>query len=440
MSIGSMGGRRGGRARNLDSRAGLAVLFAMLALWLWAVTEGVATHPGRLLDFDYAVYVGAAHILQAGGNLYDHAALLVEEKRLLAAEHLTIGRPALARIGEPPVLFWALEPLAALPFQLSALVFDLFLAVGAAAGGLATYVAVRRESIRWEGVCLTTAVLLAMPPTVIYVLSGNIGVVMFAAVGVGLLLAPRRPLIAGMILSLTIVKPQVALPLAGLILLFQAGSIRRGIAGFSVGVVAIVGASALAAGPRSIGWWVAGIHDFSGTIPVQGAMPSLPGLYGWAPGDLRALLSAGIVMIAVVATIVTFLQLRRWQRPVPLLSVGWLWVLWFLAAPYCHLMDEVFLAPVVLAMLVGDSMPSRADVSGGTRRGGLRGSGIALLYGAILSVLPVPLPSGISILPVVPLVAFAILVVHGHKMGPAVNEQDQLRVPVAIAPASSTHA
>jgi len=373
----------------------------MLILWVWLSIQGLVMHPGHLVDVDFAVYQSAARVVSAGGNPYNHAVLLREERRLLSrVGNYAIRQPALTRVGEPPILFWVLEPLAWLPFRLGAWIMNLALLLLAAVGSLA---AARALALSGKSSIRATIVVLMMPQTVIYILNGNIGLLVFAALGVGVWLSRRFPAAAGAVLSLSVVKPQVALPLAGCVLLFNSCSTRKSLAGFVLGSACIVGASAATVGVKSLEWWLAGLRDFSTTIPTQGAMPSLAGIYVELAPSLQVALSALCLAGAALITAIVYCRLPRTPRPIPIVSLGWLWAVWFLAVPYCHLMDEIFLAPVLLAML------GHSD-----RR--LQRAGLVILYGALFSVLPVSV-ADVSLIPAVPLAALAALIVYGRISG-----------------------
>jgi hypothetical protein len=164
----------------------------------------------------------------------------------------------------------------------------------------------------------------------------------------------RYPFAAGAVLSLALLKPQVALAGAGLIILFLSTDRLRAIAGFlsATGLAFLL--MLMTTGPASIGWWLGALTDYSQRLAVQPDIASLSGLYVYsAAGPVRMALEAASLLVAVAATGVWWWKRGRNGANQPL-DIAWLWILWFLATPFAHFHDEVVLALPVLAMVGTD--------------------------------------------------------------------------------------
>jgi hypothetical protein len=302
---------------------------------------------GRDLGKDDSDYVGAARVLQSGHNPYRWQAVWHQKQQMLGLSNDQKGKD-LARVAEPPLLIWAMEPLTRLPFPDAAAVLEIIFLLSAAAG---MTVLLRAFGWRWGLLALGVLAGMALPPVTDYVYFGNVGIVIFAALGAGVWLARKYPFAAGLFLAVAICKPQVALPLAGLVVLFHSRSRLRALGGFVAGAAAIVAGSALAAGPTSLLWWLHSLHAFTGTLSTQPLLASLAVLY-------EPYVSSGVAMIIMVALIIpavlaTILALRAYwhDEPLPIRNLAWLWVFWFAVAPYGHYYDYAFLAPVVVSLL-----------------------------------------------------------------------------------------
>lgn len=292
---------------------------------------------------DASDYLSASQLLHKGANPYNWHAVWEDKRRILGLGENTRGKQ-LARVAEPPLLFWAMEPLIGRPFGLVCLAFEIVFGLAAAVGLTALL-----RSFGWKWPVGALLVGLVLPPVSYYVNIANLGVVVFAFLAVGLLLARRYPLAAGLALSMSICKPQLALPMAGLVMLFHSSSRIRAMGGFVLGTVAILGASALATGPRTLIWWLQAFHSFTDTLRAQTMYASLNALYEpYLPARASMLLAIALLL---AAAIVTLLALRRYwnEGPVSVRTIAWLWLLWFAASPYDHYYDYIFLAPVVLA-------------------------------------------------------------------------------------------
>ena len=133
----------------------------------------------------------------------------------------------------PPVAMVLTAPLGLLPYPVAWLAWQML-------GWLAFATALRRLSPRhWQLAAL------AWPAVMINALGGQIGCWIAAIIAWGLLLLPRRPVAAGLLLSLLVIKPQLAwlVPLALL-----AGREWRALAAATIGGIALLGITTLCFG------------------------------------------------------------------------------------------------------------------------------------------------------------------------------------------------
>lgn len=323
-------------------------LCSILFLWVWMLLSvGVGGRIGWNLAKDGPDYISAAAVLHSGHNPYQWTSVWEGKRALLNLPENTPGKE-LARVAEPPVIFWAMEPLVGMPLGPACLILEAIFLISGIVGLWALLAA-----FNVRGRPIWVLIGLALPPMSYYIDIANLGVLVFAACSLGFLLARRYPLLAGLLLSLAICKPQLALPLAGLVILFHSAARRRSLIGFALGAVGILGASALTAGPLSLLWWLHAFHSFTDTLSIQTLFASLNVLYEpYLPARDSMIIAATLVVVAGIATL---LALRRYwnERPVSVLQIAWLWVLWFAVAPYDHYYDYVFLTPVVLALVTG---------------------------------------------------------------------------------------
>lgn len=322
----------------------LAPLLGLLIAGLLAtVLADVHVGPQGNLPRDFTVYVSAATVVRDGGNPYNSNAIWVVEHQLLG---LSANPPTvnMGRVAEPPLVFWAMQLLTDVPFPTAAII-GAALALLCVAGGL--FASARGSGVSRPLVPVLLGV--AMPPAYMYVNYRNFGVVVFLALALGLWLARRYPLLAGVVLSIAICKPQVALPLAGLVILFHNASRWRTIGGFILGTMLLLGSSVLVTGPQSLMWWLQSFGSFGGTLVYQPQIASLPGLYMHrVSAHVSLLLMLASLLVSAGATAAVFWRYRH-AGPVSVRQLAWLWLLWFMAAPYDHFYDYLFLAPVALS-------------------------------------------------------------------------------------------
>lgn len=345
---------------------------------------------------DFGVFIGAANAMKHGGNPYDSQVLLRSESSLMARQHLRMtGDKANVRAGNPPLFYWALEPLTGLPFQRVAVMWIIAMYVSSALGFLLTL-----RYLKWTKWVLPTVIFLLMPEVVTGSTFGNVHGLVFVSLALGLVLANRHPGLAGAVAAFGWIKPQIAFPLLLVIFLFHVDQRRRAAAGFLSATAALFIATAFTTGLLSLAQWVAGVVSWSNGIGKEPNIVSLSGLYaGWAPRPLQVALAAGLVALGSAATLVAWRRLHK-ADVVSVLAVGWLWVLWFLVSPFAHYTDVIVLAVPVLALVGPDGQYISRPLS------------IAALYLAFFSVTVLWTP-----LVALPVVALAGLLALGARTG-----------------------
>ncbi|MEO8884224.1 MAG: glycosyltransferase family 87 protein, partial [Devosia sp.] len=177
----------------------------MLAIGLAALTLWVCLHPvaPALAGGDFLSFY-AASTLALGG----HAADVWRPDLHEAAEHAILPGTAgyLAFFYPPPFLLvcWSL---ALLPYALSFVTW----AIGTTVLALAAVALFLRRAGGKGG--LTSLALLAFPALWINIMTGQNGALSLALFAAGFALLPRRPVLAGLVLGLLIIKPQLAVAL-----------------------------------------------------------------------------------------------------------------------------------------------------------------------------------------------------------------------------------
>jgi Glycosyltransferase family 87 len=332
----------------------LIVLWVYLLFTVGGVTDGPRA---RTFGGDFALNMASASVLQHGGNPYDGRGLLSAERSLMEHQgiHTDLGSSSLVLTwgGYPPLYFWLLRPLLALPFRVVAVAWILGLYVCMGIGFLAAL-----KYAGWKHRVIPCLLFLGMPQAALAAYYANPTPLVFAVMMLALLLQRTRPFASGLLFSLTCLKPQLAI--VGFVLLvgFHVTDRRWFTLGVGVGATVLLAVSAATCGLQSLTWWLHGLNSVSSMIGRQPNIAPLIGLYaGWAPTSVRVGLEMSVLAIACV---LTFGWWRRMQNTpeVTLISVAWLWVVWFLALPYAHFPDEILLCLPVLALLGPDARNS----------------------------------------------------------------------------------
>ncbi len=327
----------------------VAPLLTLLAIWVGGLVlvGAISGGPGsRDFGEDFNVYLSAAHVLKSGGNIYDASRVFVTEQTLLHQAGLQVYEPrALVRVASPPLFFWLLQPLTALPLRAAVLCWELFTLALAAIGFLAAL-----RSLGWQRVGLAVLIFLAMPATLEGILYGEVTALYLFSTGIALALAESYPALAGAVLTMAWLKPPVALPVALLVLLFYGSNTRKLFVGFTVATIAELALTLVTTGPSSLEQWMRGLASFSNDMAQQPTLVSLSGVYvALSPVALRSAIEVLSVGLALALTVLW--RHRTGPTPTPVM-VAWLWPCWLLLVPYLHFPDEMLLA-IPIAVLVG---------------------------------------------------------------------------------------
>jgi alpha-1,2-mannosyltransferase len=237
----------------------------------------------------------------------------------------------------PPCFLLLLAPFGLLSYPVAA--FDWVLL------GFAAYCAALR---RWAPAMPWLA--LSFPPLLVNVITGQAGLLVAALFVGGMILLPRRPLVAGILLGLLVVKPQLGLlvPLA-----LAAGREWRAIAGAAASSLALIVSSILVFGWAPWHAWLANA-GFIASIASEG-------LAGWhrMASVYGALRMAGLASAAawaihlVVALAAAGAACFTWYRKAELAPrAGALAAATALASPYLFIYDTMILV-VPFLWLIG---------------------------------------------------------------------------------------
>jgi hypothetical protein len=343
-------GRRRGRQPHMVL-APLMIILASLVVLLSTVGGAFKGGPsGLAFEADFAMFISAARITEQGGNPYDHTLLLRTDQAMLSGQHLPLTKEhALVRVGNPPLFFWLLEPLTRFRFQAVAFAWMVFMCMASVLGFLAAL-----RYLGWKKWLVPVLVFALMPQVLLGPYYGNVICLVFAGIGLALASAKRHPVTAGVLLTLALLKPPVALPIALLVVLFHPGQRTRILIGFGVTTAALCILTVFALGWNSLSWWMSAMVGYSNNVKMWPDMVSLSGLYVRTTGaHTRLALEVLCLTVATGLTLKAWWDTRSRTEP-PLFLFAWLSFVWLLATPYAHPFDEVLLAVPMLILLGRD--------------------------------------------------------------------------------------
>lgn len=302
---------------------------------------------GKAFGADWAMFIGAASVIHHGGNPYDHRLLFVQERAMLRHEGLPITKRAdVVRVGNPPLFLWGLQPLLRINFQSEAYAAILAMILCNLFGFLAIL-----KYFEWTRRALACLMFLAMPQAIFGPFYANPICFVFLGLGLALALLKRTPYCAGALLAIAWLKPPVALPVVLLIWAFHAPRPRALATGFGLATLALFYLTLITSGASSLSQWVVGLESYSKDMAIQPDVASLAGLYvAWAPAPVRALVG-GLLLATALALTFAMWRHKRSRGPVSVMSVAWIWIMWFLATPYAHFADETLLVIPIIALL-----------------------------------------------------------------------------------------
>ena len=328
-------------------RLRLLIVFLLALTIAYARQFAVSSTAGQ----DFRVFYAAAQVAKEGASPYDWGALARAEDRLYnAPSHLQPRDPAyfyFLAFPEGPWLAAALEPLTALPWQAAFAAFDGLLLAAITGGALLC-----GRSLGWTTRRRRLAALCVIlsPIGFLNLFMGQVSaLVFFGLAGAWAFARGGRPILGGLLLTLSWIKPNIGLPLCLVVMLLQPAVARRILAGF-VGGTAVAFLYAFA-------WLGQGFFAWPLQVPrmwqaVQGPQPDIsslesfffPGLSG--PGRTVAL-----ALALALAAAYGWWAVRRAHGDNRGLS---LLLLWLAALPFVQSYDLVLLTPVVLTLLRPD--------------------------------------------------------------------------------------
>jgi len=324
------------RGKRLALLLTLALVFALsTAIFIAYLRFALANQPQTN---DFMVFWSAARFMQQA-PLHD-----VYDPALFDAFQRGLGRGYYAKLPflYPPFTAFLFFPLGMLPFSWALLLWN-----GAT---LALYAAAVWQAIRPRSVAAMAAVAgIVAPATAVTLLAGQVGLLTGALTLCGVTLLGRRPLLAGALLGLLALKPQLAL-LPCLILLTSRQS-RAFVA--AVLTVALLGlASAAVFGLDAWSAWVAALGGFAADVHGsashrQYGITVYFTLLDLGCGKYPALAIQALVAAAVLWSISRALR-RGLEAPQRMLILVGL----YLATPYALVYDMPAISAVCLMLLV----------------------------------------------------------------------------------------
>ncbi len=344
-----------------------AIALSLVALRLLLPLANVL-HPNS--GHDFRILYAAAQLLRMHNNPYDPALLLPQiisgglARVYLVGPQGTLSEPYVY----PPIVAWSLIGLTHFSPSRALLIWRLFSALCVFGGTLGLTAAWNSTSPgrpfghRLHQVLLAT--LVTCSPLAVYVYYwGNPVVVVYAAMGVWCWLLTRNQSradsVAGVVMAVALLKPQLAAPLA-LLAVFclvrgsEAAARRWRVAvAFGVTCVVLLGLTVVLVGPSVLVAWPRTILTLSSMIYTQPDMPSFigllrPVLVAHSPRVQSAALY-GVMLLGAAAVIWLYRRLRNSWLPMALL--GMVTVIWCFATPYSHANDALLMVPGGLALI-----------------------------------------------------------------------------------------
>jgi len=274
-----------------DGTLGLLGVAILLVTFVWWTAQGP-----NVEKTDFALTYVGAHIVHdgAGGRLYDPN--LQIQLRDSMFQH-----PSPLFFEHPPFEALALAPLAAFPFRISFLIWGLI----NTALVLVLIVWLRRFLI-WPAEDLGyLALWLIFAPLIVALYQGQSSILVLAAFAISFVqLKNEKPLLAGVVFGLALVKFQFAFPMALVFLIRKQSRFVAGFAGTAVAFfllsLAAVGWHGMISYVQFLGRIGSNPHDVSYGSAVD--MPTLHGLvYAIGGNQLSAILLNGLVALLSIA-------------------------------------------------------------------------------------------------------------------------------------------
>jgi hypothetical protein len=307
---------------------------------------------------DFRAFFAAATVVAHHGDPYNWPTLAETEYKLYdAPQGLVPGNPAyyeFLAFPEGPWLAYALAPITNLPWPVAYALYAVLLGLILLTASFLTFILLgwsRRRAVLGAGGTLLCAV------GFINLFMGQVSVIVFGAfIAAWLLARERRPWLAGAVLVMVWLKPNIGLPLPFVLALLEPMVARRMISGFIVASAGAFGLMAAIMGQRFLEWPLQVPRMWQA---VQGLQPDIasvesffyPGLHGWIK-------TAALLVSLLVAVTYGVWAIRRapdaHTRGLTLL------IIWLFALPFVQSYDLVLLLPA-MALLLGPQLDGWED-------------------------------------------------------------------------------
>lgn len=289
-----------------------------------------------LRDTDFAVFGSASRILASGS----HCLYCLSTQRASLAAYVSQGTPGTWNLFVyPPPAAWILRPLAPLPPTVALAIFVSAALVCVMLAGLLLYRGLLRGVARPRAALLTIAAVASLPAAWGVAL-GQWTPIVALPVALAVILIHRKEhhVVAGLLLSLALVKPQlvVLVPFA-----LVATREWRVLTGFGTGVCVWTAASFLLIGERALDW-IGLVAQQQQAIAGQSI--SVPGGLAWLTHRPGGALIAFVALLPV-AIVATMYVGRRLHDPAALVALALVGSL--LIAPHLNADDFILCAPAL---------------------------------------------------------------------------------------------
>lgn len=354
-----LGELRERRSRWLRRLVLLISVGCSLGLAAYALTRFIPPRPYGLAD-DYRVFFAAARLLGGGHSPYDLGKLQAVEQ---LAQFYSRLQPTLDSFAYLPIAATLLEPLSKLPFWASYIAFTCF---GAAMALL--MLALLARDLGWTRVAALVLGVLVSWIALLGFAAGQFDALMFAVLAGSMLLAWHdRPFLAGMVLALIWVKPDLLWPAPVFLFLVLWQRPRRAW-WFALGFAAVSALCLAASSGLLPAWWRAAHGFASGVGTQQPDLAGLPGLLGASPAGFglgTGVLAPGTLVVIAgalvgMAVFAAWMMLSSdWRQVSPVGRIAWGVGLplgiWLLATPYAHPNDDLLLLPLIMLTVGRDA-------------------------------------------------------------------------------------
>ena len=307
---------------------------------------------------DFRAFFAAATVVAHHGDPYNWPTLAATEYQLYdAPQQRAPGNPAyyeFLAFPEGPWLAYALVPVTDLPWPVAYVIYAVLLGLILLAASFSIFTMMgwpRRRAALGAGCTLLCAV------GFINLFMGQVSVIVFGAfIGALLLARNGQPVLAGAVLVLVWVKPNIGLPLPLVLALLEPAVARRMISGFVVASAGAFGLMAAVMDLRFLEWPLQVPRMWQAVQGLQPDMASVesffyPGLNGWV--KTAALL---VTLLAAVAYGVWAIRRAPDARTRGLTLL----IIWLFALPFVQSYDLVLLLPAI-ALLLGPRLEGWED-------------------------------------------------------------------------------